>query len=117
MFKGTKHRELGVARVAAAHLERKNERELIKELKELINKGFEHPEVNYYLGVCFWNIGEKHNAAVYFETCLSNSKEPNAAIKSLKALIRISVEEGNFFEAEHHISRIEKLGLNADSFK
>jgi len=33
------------------------------------------------------------------------------AVKSLKALIISSVEEVNFFEAEHHISRIVQLGL------
>jgi len=33
------------------------------------------------------------------------------AVKALKALIISSVEEANFFEAEHHISRITSLGL------
>lgn len=40
MLKGTKHRELGVGRVSNTQIERKNERELLKDLKELIQKGF-----------------------------------------------------------------------------
>ena len=97
-------------------LERKMEHQLLKELMELMAKGLEHPEVSYYIGISCWNLGRKHDAIVYFESCLNNSKEVGVATRSLKALIRISVEESNFFEAEHHISRIHKIGLNIESF-
>jgi tetratricopeptide (TPR) repeat protein len=114
--RGRKHRELAVGRAANILLERREERELLDDLKKLVSKGFEHPEVNYYIGVCCWNLANKHDAIVYFESCLNNSKEVGTATKSLKALIRISVEESNFFEAEHHISRISKLGLPLEAF-
>lgn len=67
------------------------EQQLLKELMELMAKGFEHPEVSYYIGISCWNLGRKHDAIVYFESCLNNSKEIGVATRSLKALIRISV--------------------------
>lgn len=61
------------------------------------------------MGMSCWGLGKRSEAIVYLESCLSCSKDASAASKALKALIRIAVEEGSFFEAEHHITRIHKL--------
>lgn len=56
---------MAVGRLGSLLLEQKCDLELYGLLKELLSKGFEHPEVSYYMGISCWGLGNKNEAIVY----------------------------------------------------
>ena len=48
---------------------------------------------------------------------MSNSKDAKMAANALKNILKMAVESGNFYEAEHQINRIEQLNIQDEGFK
>ena len=61
-------------------------------------------------------VGRKQEGTVYLESSISHSQDAGVAGRALTALVHAAVEEGNFYQAGHHISRVSKLQLDGRQF-
>lgn len=86
-------------------------------LSNLIHKAQENPEINYYLGEACYGLARKQEAIIYLESCLNITKDLKLAFKAWKHILKIAIENCDFYEADHQINRISQFGFEEEKYK
>lgn len=93
---------------------------LIEQANKLIKGYGPQSELLTYKGLAQKQLGELGNASLTFEQSLKYNNSKKGVSKSLYELVKIKMEERDFYAAYHMISRAEHLNVDQsllDKFK